>query len=118
MLRVLGGAEIQLVVSASAASNEDSRELGLGVGESRQFAVSPVVVNWLATKPGTRAQAELLIGAGSLRDALEATGVSSGKELLEDALAIIVGEKRLRIAAVQVGAAGGTDYLYTVTAVV
>lgn len=118
MLRVVGGAEIQLVVSGSGASNEDSRELGLSASESRQFAVSPVVVNWLATKAGMRAQAELLIAAGSLEDAMEATGVSSGKELLEGALAIIIGEQRLRIAAVQVGAAGGTDYLYTVTAVV
>lgn len=118
MLRVVGGAEIQLVVSGSATSNEDSRELGLSVSESLQFTVSPVVVNWSAAKAGHRVEAELLIAAGSLDDALEATGVSSGKDLLENALAIVVGDQRLRIAAVQVGAAGGTDYLYTVTAVV
>ena len=118
LLRAVGGMEIQLVVSGSAASDENGRELGLTAAESRQFAISPAVVNWLATKPGERARAEVTIAATSLDDAVEAVGVSSGKDLLESALAIVIGEQRLRISAVQVGAAGGADYLYTVTALV
>ncbi len=118
LLHAIGGTEIQLVVSGAAASDEDSRELGLMAGESRQFSISPAVVNWLTTKPGERARAEVTMAAASLEDAMEAAGMSSGKDLLESALTIMIGEQRLRIAAVQVGAAGGTDYLYTVTALV
>jgi hypothetical protein len=118
LLRAVGGTEIQLVVSGAAAGDEDSRELGLTASESRQFSISPAVVNWLAAKPGERARAEVTIAAGSMDDVVEAVGVSSGKDLLEGALEIIIGEQTLRIAAVQVGAAGGADYLYTVTALV
>ncbi|MGZ5260457.1 MAG: hypothetical protein ACXWC0_22790 [Burkholderiales bacterium] len=118
LLHAIGGTEIQLVVSGSAASDENSRELGLMSSESRQFAISPAVVNWLTTKPGERARAEVTMAAASLEDAVEAVGMSSGKDLLESALAIVIGDQRLRIAAVQVGAAGGADYLYTVTALV
>ena len=118
LLHAIGGTEIQLVVSGAAASDEDSRELGLMASESRQFSISPAVVNWLTTKPGERARAEVTMAAASLEDAMEAAGMSSGKDLLESALTIMIGEQRLRIAAVQVGAAGGTDYLYTVTALV
>jgi hypothetical protein len=118
LLRAVGGTEIQLVVSGAAASDEDSRELGLMASESRRFSISPAVVNWLTAKPGERARAEVTMAAASLEDAMEAAGVSSGKDLLESALAIMIGDQRLRIAAVQVGAAGGADYLYTVTALV
>jgi hypothetical protein len=118
LLHAIGGTEIQLVVSGSAASDEDGRELGLMASESRQFSILPAVVNWLTTKPGERARAEVTIAAASLEDAVAAVGMSSGKDLLESALAIMIGEQRLRIAAVQVGATGGADYLYTVTALV
>ena len=118
LLRAVGGTEVQLLMSGSTASDEDSRELGLMMSESRQFSISPAVVNWLATKPGERARAEVTIAAGSLDSAAEAVGVNSGKDLLESALAIMVGDQRLRIATVQVGAAGGADCLYTVTALV
>jgi hypothetical protein len=117
LLRAVGGCEIQLVVSGSAASDENSRELGLAASESQQFAIAPAVVRWLAAEPGERSRAEVLISAGSLEDVVEATGASSGSELLERALALIAGDQRLRVAAVQVGVAGGTEYLYTVTAV-
>lgn len=118
LLHAIGGIEIQLVVSGAAASDEDSRELGLIASESRQFSISPAVVSWLTTKPGERARAEVTMAAASLEDAVEAAGMSSGKDLLESALAIMIGEQTLRIVAVQVGAAGGADYLYTVTALV
>jgi hypothetical protein len=118
LLRAVGGTEIQLVVSGVVASDENGRELGLLMSESRQFSISPAVVNWLTTKPGERARAEVTIAARSLDSAAEAVGVSSGKDLLESALAIMIGDQRLRIATVQVGAAGGADYLYTVTALV
>ena len=88
LLHAIGGTEIQLVVSGSAASNENSRELGLMASEPRQFSISPAVVSWLAAKPGERARAEVMIAAASLEDAMEAAGVSSGKDLLESALAI------------------------------
>ena len=117
LLRAVGGAEIQLVVDGAAASDETSRELGLTASESQQFAISPAVINWLATKPGERPRAEVVIAAGSLDDAVQAMGAGSGSSLLEIAAAIVIGDERLRIAAVQVGAAGGTEYLYTVTAV-
>ena len=118
LLHAIGGTEIQLVVSGAAASDEDSRELGLMTSESRQFSISPAVVNWLTTKPGECARAEVTMAAASLEDAMDAAGMSSGKDLLESALAIMIGEQTLRIVAVQVGAAGGADYLYTVTALV
>lgn len=118
LLRAVGGCEIQLVVSGSAASDENSRELGLTSSESQQFTIAHAVVTWLAVKSGERARAHVLIAAGSLEDAVEATGVSCGSELLASAVALVIGDQRLRVAAVQVGAAGGTEYLYTVTAVI
>ena len=118
LLRAVGGCEIQLVVRGAAASDEDNRELGLMASDSQQFSISPAVVRWLATKSEERSRAEVLIAAGSLEDATEATGMSSGSELLESALALVIGDQRLRVAAVQVGAAAGTEYLYTVTAVI
>ncbi|SRR5579883_2637014 len=117
VLRSVGGVEIQLIVSGSPQVDENSRELGLPAGGSQQFAISPVVVSWLPAKPAERTRAEIFIAAASLEGAIEASGASSGVELLQNALAIVFGERRLRIAAVQVGAAGGAEYLYTVTAV-
>lgn len=118
LLRAVGGSEIRLLLRGAAASDENARELGMGGSEIRQISVSPAVVNWLANKPGERRRAEVFIASGSLEGALDATGISSGKELLESALGLRIGDFQLKIAALQVGAAGGTDFLYTITAVI
>ena len=94
MLRALGGVEVMLRIPQPAA---DPRALlGLGTQAVLDYPIAPAIIDG-DTADGGPERFEILLAATALDRVASACGAASGVTLLSNAIAIVVGERVLRI---------------------
>lgn len=108
IVRALGGTAIKLRICTGLA-DADTRGLGLSPAQFEDIEVNPAVLQ--SQDDGTLL---VLIPADSIQYG-ENDGCQSARTLLPKAVAILHGERLLKIKSIRASYAGGLEYLYQIT---
>ena len=113
LLRSVGGASAQLVVTSTSTDNAMS-EMGLVATNLGSVIVSPVVMRKLRPtwQEGNQSKWELLISASSVEEQVGALNLPSAQSLFAMTLSVIVAEQSYLIESIASNEAFGQIYLY------
>jgi hypothetical protein len=113
LLRSVGGASAQLVVTNTSTDNAMS-EMGLVGTGFGSVIVSPVVMRKLRPtwEEGNQSKWELFVSATSVEEQVGALDLASAQSLFAMTLSVIVGEQSYLIESIASNEAFGQIYLY------
>lgn len=107
LLQALGGVEVKLLVPVTQESADVTSGMGIAAAVVEELALSPALVR--KSRKGTGV--EVVVGAESLRT-LGATDDQRIEDVMSREARVRVGERVMRIAAIEAEYFAGVEYLY------
>jgi hypothetical protein len=118
MLTALGGAEVSLLLPATATASDAAGQLGLVDPGVQNVILGPVVVQSLPTgNLGPVRRVEFTLPAAAIEAQLPTLGMGSAEDLFQAALGLLYDGDLFHIEGVVTESLAGTAYFYVVTAV-
>jgi hypothetical protein len=118
MLTALGGAQVSLLLPASATASDAGGQLGLVDPGVQEVIISPVVVRPLTTgNLGPRRRIEFTLPGSVVELQLPGLGLGTADDLFDAALGLKYGADLFHVENVVTEDFAGTTYFYVVTAV-
>jgi hypothetical protein len=118
MLTALGGAQVSLLLPATATAADSAGQLGLVDPGVQDVILGPVVAQSLPTGSlGPVRRVEFTVPAAAVDAQLPTLGIGTAEELFQAALGLMYDGDLFHIEAVVTESLAGTAYFYVVTAV-